>query len=335
MNPLIKYLIFYSFHWWMSAFFFFFLFYLIFSLFSLTAKAAYLIVKRTLKPKRNEVSLRKAKISFYATVLPILFIFILIASGFYVSEGKLSVTENRMYFKTLPEKFSGFKIIHITDIHCDIFTGSRKLKRIVEITNELNPDLILLTGDYVSNSVDYVRPMVEEFINLKSKFGIYATLGNHDFWTDPGIIESVLESGGINVLKNESVKVNIDEDHIYIAGINDLHNNPNFTKSLEGVETGAFKILLSHNPNTFDLAAAFNIPLTLSGHTHGGQLVLNIFGRPLSISRLATRYVSGTFKNMDSILYVNKGIGYTGPPIRVNASAEIALFTLYNISEKE
>jgi predicted MPP superfamily phosphohydrolase len=298
-------------------------------------KAVYLIIKRTLKPKISEISLNRTKISFYATVFPILFIFILLASGFYVSDGKLSVTENRMYFKTLPEKFNGLKIVHISDIHCDIFTGSRKLKRIVDITNDINPDLILLTGDYVSNSADYVRPMVEEFSNLKSKYGIYATLGNHDFWTDPGIIESTLESGNINVLMNESAKVNIDEDYIYIVGINDLHNNPNFTKSLQGVETGAFKILLSHNPNTFDLAAAFNIPLTLSGHTHGGQLVMNIFGRSLSISRLATRYVSGKFKTMDSILYVNRGIGYTGPPIRVNASAEIALFTLYNISEKE
>jgi len=329
INPIIKYLVFYVFYWWMTAFFFYFILFLLVKTVLYFLKFLALLSAYIFKKRIKRVISRENPISFYSTVVPLILIFFILGTGIFISNEKITIFEKNFHFKKLPESFDGFRIIHLSDFHSDIFTEKDIFRKVINISNSLTPDIVLLTGDYISNSLEFLPSIVFELKNLKSRYGVYATLGNHDYWTAPDSIASAIESVGIKVLSNSSVKIEKNNDYIYVAGIEDLSANPDISKAMENTERDKFTILLSHNPNIFPTAVEYDIPLTLSGHTHGGQVLFKISGKNISISNIVTDYVIGEYRKQNSIIYVNRGIGFTGPPVRINAPPEITLIKLF------
>lgn len=238
---------------------------------------------------------------------------------------------------------SQLTVVQLTDIHAGPFMPPEELAAYVETINRLKPDLIALTGDFVASSPSEVDPCVEILSELKARYGTYACLGNHDVYAG---IEDELErrfgEKGIVVLRNGAVNLPVGNSRIDVLGIDDLRwGNPDLPRALAaaGKEPGEVRILLSHRPEIFPDAAERQIDVTLSGHYHGGQIKLADMPWNLSIARLLTPYAEGLFRlprgdnpaistAKGSTLFVGRGIGITGLPIRINCPPQIAHLTL-------
>ncbi len=240
------------------------------------------------------------------------------------------INKKRIKFHSIPDKLKGLKIAQLSDIHAGIYLKRKNILEAVRITNELKPDIVLLTGDYVSNSEKHIYMCIETLSLLKPGLGIYSCIGNHDNWINRSLTIEGLKSAGMNIMIEENQMVEYNGCEFYIAAVEDLWYKriPDWQKVFKGIPEDSFKILLSHQPDLFDEAEIYNVNLTLSGHYHGGQIAVPFFGMPVSFANFATRYVSGLFMKNKSYLYVNNGIGFTGPPFRMNVPPEITLITL-------
>ena len=154
-------------------------------------------------------------------------------------------------------------------------------------------------------------------------------MGNHDYFTDGDDFAQRLEENGLTVLRNRGVVVEKDGAQLYVAGVDDTWTGRDDVEAAMAARpAGAPSVLLAHDPNLFPQAAAQDVDLTLSGHTHGGQIAVPLFSRRLNLARMITRFTSGMYQVGRSVLYVSRGAGTTGPPVRLGARAEIALLTL-------
>ncbi|MBI4552617.1 MAG: metallophosphoesterase [Candidatus Latescibacteria bacterium] len=246
----------------------------------------------------------------------------------------------------LPAGLSGFRILQVSDIHSNLYMDKPMMDEIVAKMNDVPADLIVLTGDYVSSSAGFIYPFVEAFSALKAPpYGIYATLGNHDFWTNADVITAAIRAIGIPVLRNETAVIPVKDVPLNLVGIDyggTRRRSPGppgpfswsplpglIDRALQSAQADGFSILLSHNPSGFDHAIPRNIPLTLAGHTHGGQVILELPGGiRISPAALAFKYIAGLYQQDGHSLYVNRGCGVTGPPIRLNCPPELTLITL-------
>lgn len=240
----------------------------------------------------------------------------------------------------LPREFHGFRIAQLSDIHIGPFMPSSDIRRVVDMTNALKPDLIALTGDYVTWDPDTQGAAVDSLTGLKAPLGIYGCLGNHEIMTHTeASITRLFAERHVRILRYERAPIQVGKESLNLIGV-DYENRRrrgylgehHVRQYLEGVDQlmqpGQVNILLSHNPNTFDRAAELGIDLSLSGHTHGGQISLDFISPDLSIARLMTPYVKGHFQKPGGQLYVNRGIGTIAVPIRFDAPPEITLFEL-------
>jgi len=285
-----------------------------------------------LSPGRRRL-LEQAAIAVSATP------FVASAYGLLYGRLDLEITHQRVVIHRLPKALEGFRIAHLSDFHNSPFTPSERIRRYATITNRLKPELIALTGDYIAWDPETQRDVVQALAALRAPCGVFGCLGNHDY--DTGIEASIahLFAGeGIRILRQERVPVQWNGETFNLIGIDyeqlltSDHPGHKVERYLEGCEKLAapdlVNVLLSHNPNVFDRAAEMGIDLTLAGHTHGGQLSLEFIHRGLCLSRLATPYVSGLYQKPGGQLYVNRGIGTTGFPIRVGARPEITVIEL-------
>jgi len=215
-----------------------------------------------------------------------------------------------------------------------------EIRRCVTIANELKADLVALTGDYVADDPSAQGEVVQALAGLRAPYGVFACLGNHEFYTETEeSITRLFAAGGIRVLRQERAPIQSHGEVLNLIGVdyqqmrfsND-HDGHLVDRYLEGSEKlvmpDMVNILLSHNPNSFDRAAELGIGLTLAGHSHGGQLALSFINRGLALVRPETPYVSGRYEKSGSQLYVNRGIGTTVIPIRLGARPEITVFEL-------
>ena len=251
----------------------------------------------------------------------------------------LETTAQRIKLERLPKVMDGFRIAQLSDIHIGPFMPGEEIRRYVAIANALKPDLVVLTGDFVTFDPNTQRAVVDALSGLRAPFGIYGCLGNHDAWA--GVESSISElfrSAGIHILRQERVSIGPANDSFNLVGV-DFQSPRAFgpskalAKLLGNIEHGLLlpdhvNILLSHNPDTFDRAAEMGIDLSLAGHTHGGQVALEFIDPEIAPSRLMTPYVSGLFQKPGGQLYVNRGIGTIGVPIRLGAPPEITVFEL-------
>jgi hypothetical protein len=262
------------------------------------------------------------------------------AYGLLYGRLNLQTTRQRVHLARLPKAFDGFRIAQLSDIHIGPFMTEDQIRRYVEITNNLKPDLIALTGDFVTWDPSTQRAVVSAVAGLHAPFGIFGCLGNHEAWSGTeDSITAMLQQVGIRILRQARVPVTMQGEAFNLMGVDfqtRRHMGPahdNFVRRyLEGVETlvapNMVNILMSHNPDTFDRAAELGIDLSLAGHTHGGQVALEFVNPEIAPSRLVTPYVQGWFRKPGGQLYVNRGIGTIGVPMRLGAPPEITVYEL-------
>jgi len=243
------------------------------------------------------------------------------------------VTRRTLYFKDLPPAFDGLRLLHLSDVHAGIHMERDKMEAIVAQANALGADLVVQTGDMIDISASYIPDYVRAFRELKAPLGVVTTIGNHDYYTgEREVIRGVQDAGSV-FIRNAVHVIERGGATLALLGIDDpknwMHDDPQTAVvdvTLRHAPPEAFKILLSHRPGAFDTAAPRGIPLTLAGHIHGGQFAIPVVG--ISAGALITKYVMGLFEQNGSQLYVSRGIGVVGVPIRVFVPPEIALLEL-------
>ncbi len=235
----------------------------------------------------------------------------------------------KLYLNDLPPQLEGLTISMISDIHSGMYMLEDDMLKYTEAVNNLGADLIVMPGDFITSQNSEILPLTKAFSGLKSKYGIYTCLGNHDFFANPNYITGKLRDSGFKVLRNETEELEINGAKLILSGVDD-GRHANFKKvAFEAASLNTARILLCHKPYFFESAVAGKFDLMLSGHTHGGQIVLmNLFGMKLTPAALASQYISGSYKMANSLMYVSRGVGTVGLPIRVNCPPEITLFTL-------
>jgi len=238
----------------------------------------------------------------------------------------LSLERVEIELKRLPKKLDGFKIIHLSDFHHSPFTNLDHIERAVKIANRLKPDMFILTGDYVSHEKKYIAPVAKVLGTLKSEFGTFACLGNHDHWTSPELVVRKFREAGINMLVNEGLRFEARGSSFWICGVDDhMVGKADLTAALKGSFPDEMKLLLAHNPIILRQAARYGVDLTLSGHTHGGQVKVRDPEKRLLPSRKLT---SGLHRRKESQIYITRGIGTVVLPIRYQCPPEISLLEL-------
>ncbi|MGE5326171.1 MAG: metallophosphoesterase [Deltaproteobacteria bacterium] len=265
-----------------------------------------------------------------------------VAAGYGLLYGRLDleVTHQSIRLTRLPKALEGFRIVHLSDIHISPFMTGEQVRHYVEIANGLKPDLVALTGDYLSGDPRAQGEVVDSLAGLHAPCGVFGCLGNHEFFTDTeASITGLFAAKQIRILRQERASIQSRGETLNLIGVDYQekrfspdHDGHLVDQYLQGNEKlvmpGMVNILLDHNPSAFDRAAELGIDLTLSGHSHGGQVSLEFLRRGLSLAYTETPYVSGWYEKAGSQLYVNRGIGTTGPPIRFGERPEITVLEL-------
>ena len=234
----------------------------------------------------------------------------------------------------LPDEFSGFTICLLSDIHSSIFMTKGQMQEYADAANELGTDLIVVTGDFVNSAVDEIYPFAEAFSGLSAPFGSYGVLGNHDYFArNIDIISREVNSCGVRLLRNEHVILERKGKKVCLLGLDDVGNERTarrfIDKAMATTDRNIPKLLLCHRPYFFQQAADRNIALMLSGHTHGGQIVFTQIGRDIiAPARMVSPYVAGLYSKGSSHMYVSRGIGTVGVPLRLNCPPELTKITL-------
>jgi uncharacterized protein len=222
------------------------------------------------------------------------------------------------------------RVVQLTDIHAGIYMTREEIRRYARQAMALEPDLLVLTGDFISNSMAFLPACVEEMARVRPRYGTFATLGNHEhLWGRPKEVQACFETHGIPLLNNAHTVIQSAQGPFAVAGIDDLQwGHPDLEAALRGLAPRTPTLLLSHRPEIFPEAASRGIPLTLSGHYHGGQIKLHLPGGDLSMAHIWTPYPEGLYRINSSHLYVSRGIGTTFTPVRLNAPPEVTFFQL-------
>ncbi len=312
-----------------------------------------LLVKKILKSKRKSASTSNKNISRrkFLNQVGVIFAGIPFISIFYgIAYGRFDFTirKVKLKLKNLPEKFDGLRIVQLSDFHLGSFVNHKeKIDEVIKIANDLNPDLLLFTGDLVNNVSKEVDKFHSSLSNLKAKLGKYSILGNHDYgeyvrWDSEKAKKDNLErlknlqkEVGFDLLLNESRVIKIGDKQICLIGVENWGLPPfpqygDLDKALENVDDSDFKILMTHDPTHWDeqVLGKTNVDLSLSGHTHGAQFGIEIPGWRWSPVNLRYKRWGGLYSEGKQHLYVNTGIGFIGFPGRVGMPPEITLIEL-------
>ncbi len=255
-----------------------------------------------------------------------------------ISRHEIDIVQRTIHIDRLPEAFKGFRIVQISDLHYKQYTEEFFIRLVVHDVNALKPDLVLLTGDYISTpftSLEKPVPWAYECAELLTHIECpqrFAILGNHDCMVNEPAITDALETHRIPVLNNRGIAIERDGQRIWLAGVADWLNGkeePNYDQAIpQSIKSDKVPvILMAHEPDVAPESAKHGIDLMLSGHTHGGQVRFP-FIPPLTLPPMGKKYVEGHFQVGPMQLYVNRGIGAVGVPFRFNCPPEITVITL-------
>jgi predicted MPP superfamily phosphohydrolase len=283
--------------------------------------------------------------------------------GFAAERLRYQVERVEVPISSLPEMLDGLRIVQLSDIHIGAYMPREQVRRAVEMANELSADLAVVTGDFVTSAADPLEACVEELAELKAPLGVWGCNGNHEIYARAEARAAQLfRQIGARVLRQENAELVWRGVPLNLIGVDYQRTRPpvgNWPPMLAGVENlvrpDRFNILLSHNPNAFPRAAELGIELTLAGHTHGGQIQVEILDSRFSPARFMTEFVAGLYvrprgpvtefvtarsiSRLDTsrgitghspvaALYVNRGLGTVGAPVRIGVPPEITLLTL-------
>jgi uncharacterized protein len=262
---------------------------------------------------------------------------VLAAHTTLIEPNRPRVVRKEIALRRWPARLDGFTIALLSDFHYDPYFSVHPLRASIGLVNDLHPDLIVLTGDFVSEPLfDHKRekaasaaePCSQLLRQMRAPYGLWAVLGNHDVKSDPNLVEGLLRAVGIQVLANQSVPIEGNGTRLWLSGVNDpLEGKPDLAQTLHSVPPDEPVILLAHEPDYADHVVRYPVDLQLSGHTHGGQIRVP-FLPPGYLPPLGRKYVWGLYKIGGLTLYTNRGLGTVNVPVRMNCPPEITLLTL-------
>lgn len=228
----------------------------------------------------------------------------------------------------IPESFAGKKIVFVSDIHHGPYFSIERVNELVEKINGVNPDIIILGGDYVHQDSGYIAPVFEELKNLNATIGKFGVLGNHDHWEGAELTRQGMKNAGIKILDNNAEWISIGEK-IKVGGVGDLWTDlQDMNPTINDIKDGDFVILVSHNPDYVEEIKTKKIDLVLSGHTHGGQVTLFGLWAPSIPSRYGQKYRTGIVDTKFTKVVISNGVGMVGLPVRFFARPDIIIITL-------
>ncbi len=270
-----------------------------------------------------------------------------IGYGIVIGRQTLRIEKVELALPSFPKALDELTIVQLSDIHLGSFENDAFLKKCVDEINRINPDLVLFTGDIVNNYYQEMLGFEDQLKALKSKYGKFAILGNHDYgdysnWKskeekgeNQQMIHEKLTDAGFQLLLNQSKQISKNDTSLYVVGVENWGHKPfpqyaQLDSALLNVPQNSFKLLMSHDPAHWEdqVIDQTSIPLTLSGHTHGGQFSLNLFGFEFSPIYLIQKYWGGLYQHNDQYMYVNRGIGCVGFLGRIDMAPEITILTL-------
>jgi len=264
-------------------------------------------------------------------------------AGYGVLRGRMEaqadpdITRLELRFPDLPPGLDGLRLVQLSDLHAGPLVAPAQVQRWRRLAESERPELLLVTGDMVDSLPDEALVVVEAFRGFRAPLGCYAILGNHDYFTDPRPIWTTLEGIGWQFLENRHALVSRGGASLALLGLQDpmaRHGHfrdivygpgPRPDLAVQGVPDGAWRLCLSHRPSDWHLARRTGARLTLSGHTHGGQVNMIPF---VSSAYILGEYTQGLYRKGPQALYVNRGLGVVGLPIRIGAPPEITVLTL-------
>ena len=253
-----------------------------------------------------------------------------VASFGILTRKNFHVKEVDIKLPSLPRDLHNLRIVQLSDIHLSDFYSQKDLTHVIDAANELRGDLAVVTGDLVTIHSDPLETCLKELSRLKNTSGIWGCMGNHESFA--GVEEKATSLGarmGVNFLRWQARNLKFGNAYLNMVGVDYQRARlPYLVEAEELVDTDSFNVLLSHNPDVFPVALSKGFDLVLSGHTHGGQINVEIFDRNLNIARFVTPYTKGLYTSSNSAIYVNSGIGTIGMPIRIGAPPEITLLKL-------
>jgi predicted MPP superfamily phosphohydrolase len=229
----------------------------------------------------------------------------------------------------LPPALEGFRIVQISDFHLYPITTLEFVNQAIEVANQLTPDLIVLSGDYVWHEVEAIHDLTPALARLNARYGVYASLGNHDLWTNVNVITRAFEREHLPLLVNQGLPISVGNAQLYLASLDDgWSGQPDLKAAMQDWRPGDPAVLLMHEPDLADrYAQDGRINLQLSGHSHGGQIRFPIVGAVIT-PYLSWKYPLGLYNINGMWLYTNRGLGTTNVPLRVNCAPEITEITL-------
>jgi len=254
--------------------------------------------------------------------------------AFFIEPNRLIIHAQTIQIDNWPKELSGLRIAVISDIHTGApFINDQKLRQIVEMTNALNPDLIVLLGDFMSGNSWHSHRVEPEVTaaglkNLKAPLGVYAVLGNHDWWYNGEKVRRAFEDNGIRVLEDEVAEIKWHDKSFWLAGLADLWTRrQHIGETIAKAPPGSTVIALTHNPDVFP-SLPQSVPLLLAGHTHGGQVNIPLIGTPIVPSRFGAKYTAGHVFENGHHAFITTGIGTSILPVRFRVTPEIVLLTV-------
>ena len=238
------------------------------------------------------------------------------------------VTERReVRLARLPARLDGLRIAQLSDIHLSRLVTPGDLQRAVHLVNRQTPDLVVLTGDFIWRDPDMAAGLVEPLQQLAAPLGVFAIFGTHDHWAGPEQVAAALAAAGVTLLVNQSMQLATDAP-LWLAGLDDVwERRQDIRAALRDVPPDECTVLLCHEPDYGDEAAAYPVDLQLSGHSHGGQINLPLVGPPV-LPWLGRKYPAGLYRIADLQIYTNRGIGLIAPAVRFNCPPEVTVLTL-------
>lgn len=279
----------------------------------------------------------KKRLKFFYTIAIITTVIAILGFSYsYYEARNINLVQHTFSHKDIPSSFDGKKIIYISDIHSNQYFDSKDVAELIEKVNELNPDFVFLGGDNTNKDATYSTPFFKEIAKLKSTFGVFSVLGNHDHWEDAQFIQKGLIDAGVNVCDNQSYWIRLENDSIKIGGVGDLwEDTQDIEKTVSDISPNDFCILLSHNPDYIELMNTDLVDLILSGHTHGGQVTLLGMHAPVMPSlwrphlhNTGQKYRYGWKEYHGTPIYITSGIGVGDFPFRFFSPPEIVQITL-------
>ena len=257
------------------------------------------------------------------------------AYGFLMEPNRFTVETVHLKLPRLSPRFSGFRVAQISDIHMGGWMNPERLQRVADLVLAQKPDVILITGDFlIGYDFNHAsRQALEDLITglspLADSVPTFAVLGNHDYWINSKAVRGMLRAAEITDLTNRVFTITRDDEHLHLCGVDDVWDgNVRLDEVLAQLNGDGAAILMAHEPDFADTSAATGrFDLQLSGHSHGGQIVLPLLGAP-RLPYLGRKYPSGLYKVGEMLQYTNRGVGMARLPIRINCPPEIALFIL-------